>query len=154
MPEISLLIQKLSSQYPDILFLPGDRFAWSPADNTIYYETVSTDASVFLLLHELGHALLGHRGYRDDIELLRIERDAWERAITIGRQFDIDINEAEIEEHLDSYREWLHARSTCPTCGSSGLQKKQDTYWCLACSASWRVNDARSCQLKRYLDVY
>ena len=55
-----------------------------------------------------------------------------------------------IEEHLDTYRDWLHARSSCPDCTATGYQTDASTYACPACSHTWRVNEARICQLRRY----
>lgn len=80
-----------------------------------------------------------------------MERDAWNRAKTqLGPQYAVDIKDSAIEQALDSYRDWLHARSTCPNCTATGFQTKKQHYSCLACGEKWRVNEARLCGLKRY----
>ena len=60
------------------------------------------------------------------------------------------LNEEVIQEHLDTYRDWLHARSICPSCTANGYQISSHTYECPACLHTWRVNEARICALRRY----
>jgi hypothetical protein len=103
------------------------------------------------LLHELGHATLGHSDYNKDIELLSLERAAWDQAELLAQQYNLSINENLIEDHLDTYRDWLHSRSLCPQCSFTGLQTGNAQYSCPACHAKWRVNQARTCGLKRYI---
>ena len=43
--------------------------------NTIFYADTADSAS---LLHEVAHSSLNHAEYARDIELLQMERDAWE----------------------------------------------------------------------------
>ena len=148
MQKMQSLTKKLSKNHPNISFKPGDTFSWSPAEATVYYRESSDDLA--LLLHEASHALLEHSAYSKDVELLAIERDAWEKTREIAPVYGVHVDSGSIEEHLDSYRDWLHRRSTCPACGSNGIQTKQDTYRCLACDNLWRVNDARTCALRRY----
>lgn len=127
----------------------GDDFRWDHQSKTIFYSTTGADAP-FYLLHEMGHAVLGHQAYPDDITLISMERAAWDEALTLSKQYTITIPDDIIEDALDSYRDWLHARSTCPTCGSTGMQSSRDAYECLACHTRWKVNEARSCALRRY----
>ncbi len=149
MPSTRSLADKLALRYPDILFCADDEFRWSPTEQTIFYRE-EDDPS--FLLHELAHALLGHATYARDMELVDIERDAWVYAKNIlAYQYDIEIEEDDIQDGLDTYREWLHARSTCPNCRSTGVQVKKRSYRCVACHTSWRVNDARVCALRRYV---
>lgn len=145
MPLTSLL-KKLSADYPEIHFVEGEHFLWSPEKSTVSYEVAGDPA---LLLHELGHALLGHTGYERDIELIAIERDAWSKATELSSKHGITIAEDTAEDHLDTYRDWLHARSTCPACTSTGYQTGLKAYACPACSQTWSVNEARVCQLRR-----
>lgn len=147
MPSTISLIQRLKSDYPQFVFKKSDRFLWSPSDRTVFYSGTNSDNS--FLLHELSHGLLGHAGYNKDIELISMERAAWDRAASIASTYDDAIDEDTIESTLDSYREWLHARSTCPHCKATGLQVKKQVYHCPACQHSWRVNEARICGLKR-----
>lgn len=147
MPSTISLIQRLKTDYPQFIFKKSDRFLWSPSERTVFFTgTHNNDA---FLLHELSHGLLSHAGYNRDIELIAMERAAWDNATTIATAYGYVIDADIIESTLDSYREWLHARSTCPNCKATGLQVKKQTYHCPACQHSWRVNEARVCGLKR-----
>jgi hypothetical protein len=79
-----------------------------------------------------------------------MESDAWQKAEQVGRQYDYEISPIAIEDALDTYRDWLHSRSVCPLCTATGLQIRRSRYQCLACTTIWRVNDARTCSLRRY----
>lgn len=127
----------------------GVGFSWQHATRTITYDPKDPNADVFLL-HEIGHALLDHHDYSYDVHLLEMERAAWDKAKAISKQFAVTIDSDTIEEALDSYRDWLHARSLCPRCGSTGVQDGHHIYACLACHREWRANEARTCQLRRY----
>ena len=150
MAKISSLVAKLSTHYPAITFAGGDDFYWSPSENTVYYsETGAADDAT--LLHETAHALLDHRQFHRDIDLLRIERDAWEYAKqNLAPSYGTKIDEEMVEDMIDTYREWLHARSTCPVCSMTGVQTAASTYHCVGCDHDWKVNEARRCGLKRY----
>jgi len=155
MAKISLLIKKLNASdlfshvaYP-ITFEAGSGFSWQFKTHTITYDEHAIEAEP-LLLHEVGHAILNHRDYAYDIHLIEMERAAWDKARTIAPSFDVTISEDEIEDSLDTYRDWLHARSTCPRCGSTGVQDGQLNFTCLACHREWQTNEARTCQLRRY----
>ena len=148
MPSILSLITRLSADYPDVTFAPGDDFTWSPLSHTVSYDPTRDDAAPSLL-HELSHAILGHSGYERDVALITMERAAWDHASSIAATYDVTITPDHIEQTLDSYRDWLHARSTCPSCQATGVQTKKQTYSCLACRHSWHVNEARICGLRR-----
>ena len=148
MPSIHSLTKQLAQKFPEFRFKPGDQYMWSPSTQTVFFHSDEPDPAQ--LLHELAHGILGHDDYRKDIALLTMERDAWEEAKKIGETFDVPISDEAIEDYLDTYREWLHARSTCPNCAATGVQVKQAHYRCVACSHEWRVNDARVCELRRY----
>lgn len=149
MPSTASIILQLRPKYPDISFVSGDIFSWSPADKTVSYIPDQPDTTAFLL-HELSHAILGHKTYNHDVELVAMESAAWDQAAQISTDLSIIISEDTIQDNLDSYRDWLHARSTCPTCQSVGVQDKKNTYTCPVCNHHWRVNEARTCQLRRY----
>lgn len=145
-------LEALRATYPDISFIDSDEFRWSPDSSTVYAGPLDSDNGLYLLLHETGHALAGHKTYTQDIHLLKLEREAWEIAKKkLAPQFETDIPDEFIEDALDTYRDWLYARSLCPLCSSSGVQEDEHHYRCLACSAGWKVNDARQCQLRRYI---
>ena len=149
MRSMSSLIHKLKSTYTDLQFVEAREFSWSPSEKTVYYVTGQTN-STHLLLHELAHALLGHREYRRDIELVAMETAAWDKAKEYAETYKVRMSEPIIQDHLDTYREWLHARSTCPHCSANGYQTEAFHYQCPACSHEWRVNEARICALRRY----
>jgi hypothetical protein len=150
MPSTSSLAISLTKDYPQLTFTPGKDFYWSPNEKTVYYVSESSDVGAFL--HELAHGLLEHSDYPRDITLIELERDAWTYATTvIAPKYEVTIDATLAETALDSYRDWLHARSTCPNCQATGVQTKTDTYRCVACRVSWRVNEARICALRRYI---
>ena len=143
------LLPKLRTNHPDLTFTSGDDFRWSPDSQTVYFIPDSPDVAT--LLHELAHAVLGHADYTRDITLLGMEQDAWQYAVeTIAPTYDLEIDDETVQTALDTYRDWLHARSLCPNCGATGLQTKKREYKCPACGQHWRVNEARLCALRRY----
>ncbi len=148
MPSTTSLIQQLKSDYPEFHFKKAKRFLWSPSEHTVYY--TGTDDEYAYLLHELSHGLLGHVDYTRDVELIAMERAAWDKAVALAPTYATRISDGTVETTLDSYRDWLHARSTCPACKATGLQIKQHVYTCPACHHTWRVNEARVCALRRY----
>lgn len=147
MPSTTSLIQKLKQEYPRFRFKKSTQFLWSPSEKTVYY--TASDTAYELLLHELSHGILGHTAYLRDIELIAMERAAWDLATTLAVSNKLSIDESLIESTLDSYRDWLHARSTCPVCTATGQQVKKFIYHCPACQHSWKVNEARVCNLRR-----
>jgi len=149
MPSTTSILTNLKNKYPQFIFKSNNNFYWSYLDNTIYYDENSPHMSIFLL-HELSHALLGHNQYDYDIQLITMERQSWEHTILLAPSFDINIPDDLIQNTLDSYREWIHSRSTCPKCNATGLQIASNTYKCLACNDKWRVNEAKNCALRRY----
>lgn len=133
--------------YPAYTFIEGADFHWQPTTKTIHF--VNGDDPAFLL-HELAHAILDHSTYRRDIALIDIERDAWQLARTsLASKYLVLVSEATVEDALDTYRDWLHARSSCPACHATGVQTASHQYHCLVCNCDWRVNGALSCRLRR-----
>lgn len=153
MPSMSWLIKRLKIDFPDITFqqVPSgpDSFAWLPSTLTVSYSPRAPHAVAFLF-HELSHGVLEHHAYSRDVELLSMEMSAWAKARQLAEQYELTISEAVVQDALDTYREWLHARSTCPTCTATGYQIEASTYECPACLERWHVNEARSCALRRY----
>lgn len=148
MPLTSLL-RKLQTDFPAISFQPGTEFFWSPSEATVHFNDTDPLRDS-LLLHELAHGLLGHQEYSRDIELIAMESAAWEKARELAPTYGVEIEEDALQDHLDTYRDWLHARSLCPQCDATGLQGTKKTYRCLACGHQWRANDAQICALRRY----
>jgi hypothetical protein len=149
MPSMHSLLPRLNKDFAQITFAESERFAWSPDKKTVLYNEKDQNATE-LLLHELSHGLLGHHDYQKDVELLAMETAAWEKALELAEKYGVNIDDEVSGKHLDTYRDWMHARSTCPHCEATGYQTKKDTYSCVACGGSWRVNEARLCGLKRY----
>lgn len=148
MAAINWLADKLRAAHPQLRFETSDDFRWSPSNQTVYYDAASDDAAS--LLHETAHGLLDHKSFDRDVDLLKMERQAWAHAIAhLAEPNQVDIDQDEVEAALDTYRDWLHQRSLCPACQQTGLQIKDGNYRCLNCHQTWRANDARRCALRR-----
>ena len=143
------LIVKLRADYPGLTFAPDTVAHWSPQANQISYTSDSDDESIWGTLHELGHALLSHQSYTTDVSLLEKEVSAWAKAETLARRYDITIDEAHIQNCLDTYRNWLHQRSSCPACRAQGAQSADKRYSCINCKTTWQVSTARFCRAYR-----
>lgn len=138
------LISRIIDDYPQFIFKAGSQEHWSPRTKTITYDANADKHELkYGLLHELAHALLGHNNYRSDFELLKLEGQAWEMAAKIGKKYKIRLDNNHIQDCLDTYRDWLHRRSKCPTCGMHVLQKDVRTYQCFNCGDSWQVSTGR-----------
>lgn len=147
MQKISSIVSSLATAFPEFIFLPGNENRWSPNNKTVHYDPSSNPA---YLLHETAHGILGHSAYTRDIELLAIERDAWDYAKdSLANRFAVEIDEDTVADSIDTYRDWLHSRSLCPRCESTGVQQSSRNYRCLSCGADWRVNEAKTVGLKR-----
>lgn len=145
------LIDKLTTDFPQFIFQNAHASRWSARENTVYYSDATSTHGQHELLHELGHALLGHDSYTHDVELLSIERQAWDKAIELAPSYGLSIDDDTVEEQLDTYRNWLHARSRCPNCHVAGFQRKTLDYSCALCGVNWRANEAKQCGLRRYV---
>lgn len=143
------ILHNLKNKYPQFTFIPSNYFAWSSSDNIIYFDKKSPDFDL-LLLHELSHALLGHKKYGHDIELISLECQAWQHTKKLASSLNINLSDELIQSNLDSYRSWMHARSTCPKCQAVGSQTDNNQYSCPVCDNIWKVNEARICALRRY----
>ncbi|HTK39443.1 MAG TPA: hypothetical protein VL362_01090 [Patescibacteria group bacterium] len=143
------LVKRLQRTFPEYQFTNSEVFAWNPQTHTVLYDA---DGSPSRLLHEVAHGVLSHESYAKDVELLKMEADAWQRAKELAPTYELTIADDEIDIHMDSYRDWLHARSTCPSCDATGVQVSAEHYSCLECRTRWRVNEARTCGLRRYIE--
>lgn len=150
MPPINSLTSSIIAAFtPRYAFVAGADFKWSPNVATIYYPSLASAEDVWSLLHEISHGELGHTTYDSDVQLVNHEALAWKHATDVlAPSFGVTMNENFIEDHLDTYRIWLHERSTCPNCGQNGIQTK-NTYSCINCRCLWRANEARICGLRR-----
>lgn len=140
----NLFIEKIKADYPQFKFKAGSQEHWSPKTQTITYEQTNTAEGLkYGLLHELAHALLGHSSYHSDFELLKLESHAWQMAAKIGKKYGVKVDEDHIQNCLDTYRDWLHRRSKCPTCAVHVMQTNATTYKCFNCGAGWKVSAGR-----------
>jgi hypothetical protein len=147
---ISKLAKQVCDDFSQYTFVQGDDFVWSPQQQQITYSALLQPEDVWDLLHEISHAELGHTDYTLDVELVRREAEAWHHAVnTLAPHYHLIISPDYTEDHLDTYRVWLHKRSLCPSCTQNGLQTTTNTYSCNNCRCSWRVNEARKCGLRR-----
>ncbi len=85
------------------------------------------------LLHEVGHAVLKHRDFRTDVERLKMERAAWEKARALAERYGVEYDEEFVEAEMDTYRDWLYKRSKCPQCGATRYQNTRGEYHCPLC---------------------
>ncbi|HJM04353.1 MAG TPA: hypothetical protein QF549_01785 [Candidatus Saccharimonadaceae bacterium] len=143
------LLARLTADFPSITFQPSAEFFWSPVQSTVHFNQADPLCDS-LLLHELAHGVLGHQEYSRDVELIALETAAWDKAKELAPTYEISIDEDAVQDHLDTYRDWLHARSSCPSCNATGLQGTKQTYRCVACGHEWRANTAQICALRRY----
>lgn len=142
------LLSIIKKDFSHINFLQADRFSWSPENKTIYYEDPA-DHSDWSLLHEIGHVLCDHSEYSNDIGLLKIEVEAWKKAQEVSEKYGLKIDADHIEKCLDSYREWLYKRSSCPNCTQAGIEKETGKYQCINCKNVWSVSPNRFCRVYR-----
>lgn len=147
------LLTKLKNDFPGLVFAPGEIFSWSSKDQTVIYaqETSESSTPTWSLLHEVGHALLEHQSYASDFELVKLEAAAWEKATILAQDYGIIIDPEHIQDCLDTYRDWLHQRSACPTCKTTSLQRNMTIYCCYNCNTEWRVSRTRVCRPYRRL---
>lgn len=141
------IVKKLHKFIPGIVIIPGETLRWSPKTKEITYPAKDTSKeTIWGLLHEVGHAKLGHTNYTLDIDLLVHEVAAWEEATLLGKQLGIPLDVEHIQDCLDTYRDWLHQRSTCPRCGIVSFQENPSTYRCFNCHNHWTVSQSRLCR--------
>lgn len=133
-----VFLMSLKEEYPDFSWRLGSRFKYKP-EKTIFIdaeEPIPMPYFALLTLHELGHALSRHKDYNTDIERLRIESEAWQRAkheIEAHPNWGVEYDEDFAEGELDSYRDWLHQKSKCKKCGLTRYQTADGIYHCPQC---------------------
>jgi hypothetical protein len=136
--------------FPELNFKEGKAHAWDPVHRCITHTRGESLEAISGLLHEIAHAILEHARFRHDIELLKMERDAWAKAIELAHdKFGINIDKDHAEDCLDSYRDWLYKRSLCPRCRLTGFQVELNSYSCPHCLIDWKVPTSRLCSVKR-----
>lgn len=143
-------VKHLATRFPELTFEEGDQFLWSPQTRTVHYRRPTNATDAWSLLHETSHGLLGHSNFTSDFELVSLESAAWTRAEELAISLELEpIDREYIEDCLDTYRDWLHRRCTCPNCSQESLQTSPTAYQCLNCGQTWRVTQNRHCRLYR-----
>lgn len=131
--DLQNLINRIKTDYPNFILKTGKRFAFR------YPRTITVGPSEpsekLLLLHELSHALLGHKSYSRDIDRVKMESEAWEKAKELASHYGVEVDENLIQDELDTYREWLHQKSRCPRCGLTRFQTPDSKYHCPRCES-------------------
>jgi hypothetical protein len=142
------LLKRLSLDFPALSFTEGNEFFWSARSKMITYKPskIAPEEDLWTLLHEAGHALLNHHGYDSDVELLLLEVEAWQKAKELAQNYEITIDPDHVQDYLDTYRDWLFKRSSCPICGTQTMQKSTSIYKCFNCQAEWQVTKERFCR--------
>ncbi len=130
---IKKLIKMVQHDYPQFRVIEGKKFAFRPPKTIIVGPFAPFCELTFL--HELGHALCGHKCFRLDLERIKIENEAWDKAKALAAIYKVPIDEDYIQDELDSYREWLHKKSRCPNCGLTRYQTTDSLYHCPRCES-------------------
>ena len=126
-----VFFDRLAKDYPEFRFVFGKKFTFRPPKTIIigplepFYE--------LLALHEVSHALLGHKSFRIDVERLKMESMAWDKAQELAIPYQVEANQKFIQDELDTYRDWLHQKSRCPKCGLTRFQTPDSRYHCPRC---------------------
>ena len=124
-------LDRLRVDFPDFCFKHSHKFAFRPPRTVTIGPEEPHDS--LLLLHEVGHALCGHRDFGTDVQRLKMEREAWEKARELCNQYGVTYSEDLVESELDTYRDWLDKKSRCPECGLTRFQAPDGTYHCPRC---------------------
>jgi hypothetical protein len=146
-------LEAITQDFQQFEFIPAKFFMWSPHDNAIFYDQrrVKANDGLMALLHEIGHASLGHRIYKFDMELIQMELDAWDVARVLAPKYGVSIDEEHVTMVVGTYDEWLTKRATCPDCQNFSLQRGRDEYGCFDCGAIWQVNWRKDRRVTRYI---
>ena len=129
-------LDTIKHAYPTFSFRPGPKFLFRPP-KSIYYQEMD-DNYRLLLLHELSHALLGHFSYEKSLERLQIERDAWEKTRELCEKHSVAFDESVAESELDTYRDWVHQKTLCKTCGLTCLEVSPESLYCPFCQKTFK----------------
>lgn len=121
----------LINDFPQYNWRFGRKFSYRPL-KTITLGPAEAHSQI-LALHELGHAISQHLNFKIDIERLKMEVEAWEKARKLADKYTIPVDEDLIQDELDSYRDWLHQKSRCPKCGLTRFQTPDSVYHCPLC---------------------
>lgn len=129
--EITDFFVQLMSDFPKLKFVFGNKFSFRPPRTIVIGP--SEPFVRLLTLHEVGHAICGHRRFRMDVERLKMENQAWDEARKLAISYGVAVDENLIQGELDTYRDWLHQKSRCPKCGLTRFQTPDSRYHCPRC---------------------
>ena len=82
---------RLIDDFPEYNWRFGWKFSFRPPRTIVVGPAESN--SQLLALHELGHAISQHKSFRMNIERLRMEVEAWERARELAARYELAIDE-------------------------------------------------------------
>ena len=154
-------VERLTQDFKEVKFKQGARRFSCQLRGSVFVIFLGPPCPKYglLTLHELGHALSKHKDYTVDVQRVKIESEAWERAKTVYLKY---ANEGKIslknknnkvkdkakiaellpewdedfvQEKLDTYRDWLHTKSRCKKCGLTCYQTEDGVYRCPRCES-------------------
>jgi hypothetical protein len=102
-------LSSLLTLVDEVRFHPSEVFHFDPSQLVIYFDPrrISTDNGRFQLLHEVSHLLLGHPYRLPREDRWRMERDAWDVARILARNFMVSIHPEYAEVQLEELRRRL-----------------------------------------------
>ena len=124
-------LAKIKSDHPEFNFRKGERFSFRPPKTITVGPDEKNDE--LLLLHELGHAMSGHKAFNTGAERLKMEREAWEKARELASSYDVEFDDSLAEAELDTYRDWLDKKTRCKKCGLTCYQTPDEVIHCPRC---------------------
>lgn len=127
-------LANVRGDFPEVRFTKGPRFSFRPPKTVVFADL--NRGGELLLLHELGHFLTGRFDFRTEVERLKIEVMAWEKARELAAKYGVFVDEELIEEELDTYRDFLHQKSRCPDCGLTRFQTPDKVWHCPHCNVT------------------
>jgi hypothetical protein len=85
-------------------FVEGRVFMWSPELQMVSYDPrrIGADEGKLALLHEVGHALLGHGPRRRGVDHQIAEIEAWNVARKVARAIGVPVDESYVRRRLNS----------------------------------------------------
>ena len=126
-----VLLGRLQADFPDVVWREGKKYLFRPPKTIMLGPAEEYDD--LLLLHELGHYLCGHRNFDTLPRRVKMEREAWDKARELCNKYGVSYNEDVAETELDTYRDWLDAKSRCPKCGLTRYQTSDGEFHCPRC---------------------
>ena len=124
-------LEGLRRDFGEFRFKMGRKFAFRPPKTIVIGPP--EPFSELLALHEVSHAICKHKTFKMDVERLKMEVQAWEKARELASCYGIEVDEEIVQRELDTYRDWLHQKSRCPKCGLTRFETPDGVYHCPRC---------------------